>query len=121
MFRFKDVSNHYRMQLVSMGFDGSQLAVERKYLLKEKLLAHFKSDVKFEKHSDREVGEVIFKSTMSIERAVVVNLGIEASDTLKVFIVIIKWYRHLLIINNDLFIIQGNGSCLHFKERYFGN
>ena len=46
------------MQLVSMGFDGSQLAVERKYLLKEKLLAHFKSDVKFEKHSEREVGEV---------------------------------------------------------------
>lgn len=89
IYRFKDhyghLANHYLMVLVSLGLNAADLAAERKYILLEKLLDHFGGDIKCEKHPKHDVGKVIFKSTLPLEKAVVANFDVETSDSLKVF------------------------------------
>ena len=79
------MANHYLMVLVSLGLNAADLAAERKYILLEKLLDHFGGDIKCEKHPKHDVGKVIFKSTLPLEKAVVANFDVETSDSLNVF------------------------------------
>lgn len=73
IMRFEDIVQHYSNSLLEFGFDDETTSSfaqnPRRYEIRDRLNDHLKDGIRFAEHRVPGVGEIVFKSTLSFEKA----------------------------------------------------
>jgi hypothetical protein len=70
--------------LAEFGFDSDDLAYVRKDLFLDKLQKHFGERLKVIRHPTKGVGKILFKSSLSTDKAIVTTFDLKVNLSVKV-------------------------------------
>jgi hypothetical protein len=82
--RVKDITKHYRLLLSDLCLDYNSICRVRKFQLYEKLINYFGDKVTVINHTVEGVGQIIFKSDLSVDKALLTTFDTNISFYCKV-------------------------------------
>ncbi|KZR97998.1 Uncharacterized protein APZ42_006811 [Daphnia magna] len=82
--RVKDITKHYRLLLSELGLDYNSICRVRKCEVLEKLISYFGDKVTVINHTVEGVGQIIFKSDLSVDKALLTTFDANISSDYKV-------------------------------------